>query len=312
MHRISPLGALHRLQNTLQTLALLAAMAALAGALGWSLFGEAGLWAALLGPAIALAGHSASPHLVLRATRAQPLAPAQAPGLYRLLVELAERAGLAIVPRLYYVPSRVLNAFAAGDRDAPAIALTDGLLRSLAPREIAGVLAHEIAHVRSRDVWVMTLAEVVARMTSLLSLLGQMLLVVLLPVSLVTGGELPLLAILLLIFAPSVSALLQLALSRTREYDADIAAVELTGDPRGLASALDKLERLQGGWMERLFIARVPKWLRTHPSTGERVRRLLALEREGGYVARGVEVEPMFEPPVVVRAPRWYWPGVWY
>ena len=306
------LSSAHRLQNTLQTVLLLAALAALAGALGWALFGDAGLWAAVLGPVIALLGHRASPHWVLRATRAQPLAPAQAPGLYRLLTELAGRAGLAVVPRLYYVPSRVLNAFAAGGRDEPAIAVTDGLLRNLGARELAGVLAHELAHVRSRDVWVMTLAEVVARMTAILSFFGQILLVVLVPVSLLTGGGIPWLAIGLLVFAPSISALLQLALSRTREYDADVAAVELTGDPRGLASALDKLERLQGGWMERLFMARVPGWLRTHPQTGERVRRLLELERAGGFAAREADLGPLYEPRVEVRAPRWYWPGVWY
>jgi len=308
----SPLSTAHRLSNALQTLLLLAAMAALAGTLGWALFGDVGLWAALLGPVVALLGHRASPNWVLRMTRARPIAPAQAPGLYRLIDDLAARAGLKVAPRLYYVPSQALNAFAAGGSDSPAIAVTDGLLRSLSAREIAGVLAHEMAHVRARDVWVMTLAEVVARVTSILSFVGQMLLVVLIPVSLLTEGELPLLAILLLVFAPAISALLQLALSRTREYDADVAAVELTGDPRGLASALDKLERLQGGWMERLFMARVPKWLRTHPATGERVRRLLALEREPGFAGREVELEPFAEPQIVIHRPRWHWPGLWY
>jgi len=309
----TPRSTAHRLQNALQTLLLLAAMAALAGALGWALFGDVGLWAALLGPVVALLGHRASPNWVLRMTRARSIAPAQAPGLYRLIDDLAVRAGLKVAPRLYYVPSQALNAFAAGGSDAPAIAVTDGLLRNLSAREITGVLAHEMAHVRARDVWVMTLAEVVARVTSILSFVGQMLLVVLIPVSLFTEGELPLLAILLLIFAPAISALLQLALSRTREYDADVAAVEMTGDPRGLASALDKLERLQGGWMERLFMARVPKWLRTHPATGERVRRLLELEREPGFAGREVELEPVYEEPqIVIRRPRWHWPGLWY
>ena len=83
-----------------------------------------------------------------------------------------------------------------------------------------------------------------------------------------------------MIFAPTISAMLQLALSRTREYDADIAAVELTGDPRGLASALNTLEKLQGGWMERMFLARVPNWMRSHPQTDARIQRLLALEAE--------------------------------
>ena len=188
-------------------------------------------------------------------------------------------AGLPRVPRLYRVPAPALNAFAAGSREDPAIALTDGLLMSLEPRELAGVLAHELSHVRARDVWVMTLAAVVGRMTSLMSFFGQMLLFILIPVSLFTGQGVPLLAIVLLIFAPTISGLLQLALSRTREFDADVGAIELTGDPRGLASALAKLERQRGGWMQRLFMARAPSWLMTHPSTDERIRRLMALER---------------------------------
>jgi heat shock protein HtpX len=276
----SPLSTSHRLQNALQTLALLAAMAALAGYLGWTLFGQAGLWAAALGPVFALLGNGGSSEMILRLTRARPLAPEHAPGLYRLAGLLAERARLARMPRLYRVPAPALNAFAAGSRDNPAIALTDGLLASLEPRELAGVLAHELSHLRSNDVWVMTLAAVVGRMTSLMSLFGQILFFILIPVSLFTGQGIPLAAIVLLIFAPTISGLLQLALSRTREFDADIAAIELTGDPRGLAAALNKLERQRSGWMQRIFMARAPGWLQTHPSTAERIRRLMEIERE--------------------------------
>ena len=276
----SPLSSSHRLQNALQTLALLAAMAALAGYLGWTLFGQAGLWAAALGPVFALLGNGGSSEMILRLTRARPLAPEHAPGLYRLAGLLAERARLPRMPRLYRVPAPALNAFAAGSRDNPAIALTDGLLASLEPRELAGVLAHELSHLRSNDVWVMTLAAVVGRMTSLMSLFGQILFFILIPVSLFTGQGIPLAAIVLLIFAPTISGLLQLALSRTREFDADIAAIELTGDPRGLAAALTRLERQRSGWMQRIFMARAPGWLQTHPSTAERIRRLMEIERE--------------------------------
>jgi len=276
----SPLSTAHRLQNALQSIALLAAMAALAGFLGWTLFGQAGLWAAALGPVFALIANGGSSEMILRLTRARPLAPEHAPALYRLVGLLAERAGLARIPRLYRVPAPALNAFAAGSRENPAIALTDGLLAGLEPREMAGVLAHELSHLRARDVWVMTLAALVGRMTSLMSFFGQLLLFILLPISLFTGQGVPLVAIVLLVFAPTISGLLQLALSRTREYDADVAAVQITGDPRGLASALAKLERRRGGWMQRLFMARAPGWLLTHPSTDERIRRLMELERE--------------------------------
>jgi heat shock protein HtpX len=305
----------HRFSNTLHTVLLLGAMAALAGYLGWVLLGMEGLvGAAIVVPLVAALTPGASPRLVLRLSGGAEIAPAHAPGLYRLHAALAERAGLARIPRLYYVPSRVLNAFAVGQRKNAAIALTDGLLRSLDSREIAGVLAHELAHVRSNDVWVMTLADVVGRVTGMLSFFGVVLLAFLLPFAAAAGMRLPLVPLLVLMLAPFVSALLQLALSRTREYDADIAAAQLTGDPRGLASALDKLERLQGGWMERMFMSRTPRWLRTHPDIGERIRRLLDLERSLAPQFSFVDYadDPLFGRPAIAHRPRWHWHGLWY
>jgi len=277
----SPASLRHRLQNALHTALLLLAMAGLAGFLGYALFGSAALvWGALAGAAIVALASEVSPALVLRMARAREIPRAEAPQLHGLVASLAARAGLARVPRLYLVPSPVLNAFAAGSPANAAIALSDGLLRNLDGRELAGVLAHEFAHLRSNDLRVMTLAAMVARMTALLSLVGQLMLVVMVPLALVTSLTIPWLAIFALIFAPSLSMALQLALSRTREFDADVQAAELGGDPRGLAMALAKLERLQGGWIERMLPMRVPHWLRSHPDTNERIRRLLELERD--------------------------------
>jgi len=302
-----------RISNALQTALLLGAMALLAGYLGWALLGTDGLVAAAIGAVLFFAlAPRVSPRMVLRMQGASELRPGQAPGLHRLLHTLSQRAGLEAVPRLYYLPTRVLNAFAVGHRGDAAITVTDGLLRRMDPREIAGVLAHELAHVRSNDVWVMTLADLVGRITGTLSFFGMALLFFWVPVSLFSGGGMPLLPILVMIFAPTLSAMLQLALSRTREYDADLAAVELTGDPRGLASALNTLEQLQGGWMERMFMARVPKWLRTHPHTDERIRRLLALEGERTVEVSDWREDPFFGRPRVERAPRWHWSGLWY
>jgi len=311
MSRARLLG--RRLSNTLQTALLLGAMALLAGYLGWALLGADGIVAAALFAVFALAfAPQASPRMLLRLSGARALAPEQAPGLYRLLHTLSERAGLERAPRLFYLPTRVLNAFAVGRRDDAAITLTDGLLHRLEGREIAGVLAHELAHVRSNDVWVMTLADLVGRITGTLSFFGLALLFVWLPISLFSGNGLPLLPILAMIFAPTISAMLQLALSRTREYDADLAAVELTGDPRGLASALNTLEKLQGGWMERLFMSRAPSWLRSHPRTDERIQRLLSLERAQPMDLADWTADPFFGRPRVERAPRWHWSGLWY
>lgn len=307
----------HRLFNALQSLALLAAMATLAGYLGWVLLGPDGLaGAALLATVAAALGPRVSTPLVLRLSGAFALHSAQAPELYRLASVLAARAGLPKTPTLWYVPSRAMNAFATGRRDDGAIALTDGLLRRLAPRELAGVLAHEIAHLAANDVWVMTLADTVGRITAVLSLFGQMLLLAWLPAALLAGAEIPLAPLAAMVLAPAVSVLLQLTLSRTREYGADAAAAELTGDPLGLASALQTLERLQGGWLERLFLARPPRWLRTHPQTSERVRRLLAIERARRRTPAAPHwdwsTDPFFGRAEIVRAPRWHWSGLWY
>lgn len=308
----------HRLLNTLHTVLLLAAITGLAGFLGWWVFGDEGvIWAAVIAVLALVLSPRVSPRWVLRASGARELAAFQAPVLHRLLQALAERAGLSQAPRLYYLPTRVLNAFATGGGADSAVTVTDGLLRAMTLRELAGVLAHEIAHVRGHDLWVMNLADVVGRLTALLSMLGQALLIVMLPLSLLRGYEVPLFPILALIFAPTISVLLQLALSRTREYHADVVAADLTGDPEGLALALDKLERLQGGWMERMFMAngRIPHWLRTHPHTQERVRRLLELRPSTpltSTLAMPEEPHPFLELPVITRRPSWHWQGLWH
>jgi heat shock protein HtpX len=253
--------------------------------------------------------------------RAQPLPPAAAPDVLRVFDTLAARGELDPPPRLYYVPSQMPNAFAVGlGRDA-AVAVTDGLLRMLSLRELAGVLAHEISHIRHRDTRVMALADVFSRMTTSLSQVGQVLLFLSLPAVLMGSSPLPLGGVVALVLAPSASVLMQLALSRSREFDADLGAIELTGDPDGLASALLKLERWQEGpWWKRIWLptptTREPAMLRTHPHTAARVERLQNLHPEAGdgVAARlaipssltSVALSP------VPRRPRWHLTGTWY
>lgn len=308
----------HKFGNLLHSLLLLAGMLAILGLCAWTVWGVEGLlWAVIAGTLALLLTPSVAPEWVMRMYRAVPLHPQEAPDLYHLLGQLAARAGLERVPRLYYVPSRLLNAFAVGNRDAAAIAVTDGLLRTLTPRELAGVLAHEVSHVRNNDLWIMSLADLMSRLTSLLSWLGQFLLILNLPALLVGTVAVPWLLVLALIFAPTLMALLQLALSRAREYDADLDAATLTRDPKGLASALAKLDRLQGRYWEEILLPgrRIPEpsLLRTHPPTEERIRRLLALAEEDEALA----LPPLGSlPPRHALAgptgPRWRWPGVWY
>jgi heat shock protein HtpX len=310
----------HKLGNLLHSLLLLAGMLAILGACAWAIWGAEGLlWAVIAGTLTLMLTPSVAPEWVMRMYRAVPLRPQDASDLYGLLQNLAARAGLERLPRLYYVPSRLLNAFAVGSRDAAAIAVTDGLLRTLTPRELAGVLAHELSHVRNNDLWIMSLADLLSRLTSLLSWLGQFLLILNLPALLMGGVAVPWLLVLVLIFAPTLMALLQLALSRAREYDADLDAATLTRDPKGLASALAKLDRLQGRYWEEILLPgrRMPEpsLLRTHPPTEERIRRLLALAEDDGPPPPPLP-EPAFRVPrhaaILPVGPRWRWPGVWY
>jgi heat shock protein HtpX len=201
-----------------------------------------------------------------------------------LLRKLSQQAELPATPQLYYIPSQIANAFAVGAGERGAIAATDALLRNFSLREVQGVLAHELSHLSSKDGWVMSLADSMSQMVNIMSWIGQILLLINLPLFLMGPYQIPWLLVILLMLAPTISALLQLGLSRTREFQADLEAVRLTGDPRGLASGLAKLERLSGTWFERILMPgrRVPEpsLLRTHPPTEERINRLLKLEQD--------------------------------
>lgn len=309
----------HKLNNLVHALLLLGGMVGLLALLGWLISGGSGvLWMTVLGFLLLLFTPRISPALILRLYNARPLHPAEVPGLERTVATLAERAGLPQPPTLYYVPSRLMNAFSVGHRDDGAIAVSDGLLRGLAPRELVAVLAHEVAHVNNNDMWLMSLADSVSRLVGGFSFAGQLLFLVNLPLVLVSERALPWWPILLMIFAPTVSALLQLALSRNREFDADLDAAELTGDPMGLAQALTRMERQQESLWQRLLFPghrnKQPSLLRTHPHSEERIERLksLAPARE----ARERPALPQFIVPddwsTTIRGPRRRWHGVWF
>ncbi len=284
----TPLPDLHRrrkLENTLHTWLLAGGSLILLAVCAWALAGPGGIiWVAIGGSlSLYLATHM-SPKVVLRLYRARPLPEDVFVDGHRIVNILARRAALPVVPELYVVPSRMMNAFAVGNRDDSVICITDGLLRGLTLREFAGVMAHEMSHIANGDIRVMALADVVSRMTSAMSTLGILLVLFHLP-ALVQGTGVPWLGIGLLMVAPSIGGLLQLALSRTREYNADLDAVTLTGDPKGLASALTKLECAEGRMWEAMALpgGRLPdpSLLRTHPRTEERVRRIMEMAPRG-------------------------------
>lgn len=309
----------HRALNRLQSLLLLLAMVGLLVLVGWLFAGALGVvWSLVLAVALAVFSPSLSPRFILRMYQARELLPGQVPGLHRVVDELARRAALSRGPRLFYVPSPVLNAFALGHSGQSYLVVSEGILRKLTPRELTGVLAHEISHIRNNDTTVMGLADLFSRLTGVLSSAGQLLLVFNLPLVLFSEYHVNWWAILVLIAAPGVSALIQLALSRAREYDADIGAAELTGDPEGLAGALHKIERFQNSVFEQLVMpgrgVPEPSILRTHPHTRDRLERLRSLQPQRPARPRPWEPEvPEFlARPDVRRAPRWRSMGMWY
>jgi heat shock protein HtpX len=269
----------HRLESQFQALVLMLGMALIMAVVGYSLGGRTGVWLAIgVSFASLLAGTSASPRVTLQMFRARPIDPQKIPELHEMFGDLVRRAELPHQPALYYVPTPLLNAFAVGtDRDA-AVAVTDGLLRTMTKRELAGILAHELSHLRFGDTQLMALGQVFSRLTLTMSQMGQLLLLISLPAALMGAPFISLGGLLVLIFAPIACVLLQLGLSRSREFNADLGAIEITGDPTGLANALEKLERTAwGGWLRRILMpyrSLEMNVLRTHPATEARVTRL--------------------------------------
>jgi heat shock protein HtpX len=284
----------HQHHNGVRTAMLFAALGALVMGASYLLFGQS-FGALLLGLVVALAVNAVtywkSDTLAIRAMRARPVSEAEQPEMYAIVRELATRAQQPM-PRLYVSPTQAPNAFATGRNPAnAAVCATEGLLAMLDRRELRGVLGHELMHVYNRDILT---SSVAAAMGSVITMLAY-------AAMFFGGGDErrpnPLAAILLLMLGPLAAGMIQMGISRTREYDADEDGATLTGDPLALASALRKLEmgtrRLPlaperdvaaashlmianpfrtGEGMSRLFSS--------HPPMADRVARL---ERMAGY-----------------------------
>lgn len=308
-----------RLRNLAQTALIVAGIAALFAAVAWLIGGWSGVKWGLVGLAAAfLFTPRVSPGLVLRLYGAEEIPFAAFPEIHLIVRDLARRAELPEPPSIWYVKSSVPTAFTVGGGSDSAMAVTDGLLRILDQREFAAVVAHEISHVRHHDLWIMSLADAISRFTRILGFMGVFLLLASVPMWLTQSENVPWLAGLVLVFAPTLGTLMQLALSRSREFDADMGAVELTGDPVGLARALEKLERYQSGPWSWLLPRRPreahPSALRTHPTTEERIERLMSLYEEREVTAPFCD-ERLHVPsayPVVHRDPRHRFGGFWY
>ena len=282
--------------GNLRTFLLMAAMTALLMGMGWLIGGQGGAILALL---VAGAGNLwawwNSDKAVLRQHGATPVTEAQAPELVGLVRQLAGRAGLPM-PAVYVLATDQPNAFATGrDPQHAAVAVTQGLLRILDRDELAGVIAHELAHIRHRDTLTMT---VTATMAGAIAMLGNMMLFM--GNRERQGGALG--ALLAMFLAPLAATLVQLAISRSREYVADRSGAEISGNPMALASALAKIANAAGRTVnipaERnpasaaLFIInplgamRMDRLFATHPSTQERIDLLAQMQPAGSRIPR--------------------------
>ena len=311
----------YRLRNYLHSLILLAGMLVLLSLIGWLLAGPSGIvWFLLVGIFILISAPYIPPHIILRMYRAQVLSPEDAPRLYEIISWLTKQAGMENTPTLYYIPSKLMNAFSTGLNEKNAvIAISDGMLRSLNPRELTGVLAHEISHIHSNDLLVMLVADVIGRLTSVIAFAGYILIWIYIPLFILTEAKVPWALLLVLMMAPTFSALMQFALSRSREFSADVEAAKLTDDPLGLASALEKIEHYQGNWIERVFISnrriREPSLFRTHPLMTDRVNRLRDLAsqmRSSGHPFDSSEKYNWTQFPSPGDTPRRRFPGWWH
>ena len=285
---------MHRHANGVKTAVLLALLSGLILLAGQWLGGSQGLTiAAVLALATNGISYFFSDKLALRSMRARPVSEAEQPGMYRIVRELSTAARQPM-PRLYVSPTMAPNAFATGrnPRNA-AVCCTDGILTMLDERELRGVLGHELSHVYNRDILI---SSVAAGLASVIMYLGYLVWLVPFGRSSDDDGPGPLGALAVLLLGPVAAGLIRMAISRSREYQADASGAALTGDPLALASALRKLElgaralplppepNLQT--TSSLMIANpfrregMSSWFSTHPPMAERVARL---EQLAGY-----------------------------
>ncbi|MEM9072062.1 MAG: zinc metalloprotease HtpX [Myxococcota bacterium] len=262
-----------RWSSALATVALLLGLVAVLGFVGLALGGAAGgVMALLMAVGLIAFGSPISARWMLRRSGARVLKSGE---VLRLVETLSKKAGIR-APVVMLIPSDVPNALATGEGKGRILAVSTGLLRRLSPRELRCVLAHEIAHLQRGDTFLLRVVAVFESFTRSMSRLGMWLLVLQLPLVMFGAPALPWSTFLVFLVAPTVAALLRLAVSRSREYAADAGAVALTGDPQALAAALTKLDALE---RRSLFAAWAPSWLRTHPATRERVGRLVGAPR---------------------------------
>jgi heat shock protein HtpX len=274
--------------NTVKTVGLMVFLTVLLIFVGGAIGGRNGMvFAFVFATLMNFGAYWFSDKIVLRMYRAQPVSDAQAPELHAIVRNLVQKAGMPM-PKVYSIPSEAPNAFATGrNQEHAVVAVTEGIMKILNRDELAGVIAHELAHIRHRDMLTGTIVATIAGAISMLAQMAQW--------AMIFGGGRrdsdddgsPIAALVMMIVAPIAAMLVQMAISRTREYEADKGGARLVGNPFGLANALLKLERgAQVVPMDanpataHMFIVNplsgkgLIKLFSTHPPIEERVKRL--------------------------------------
>jgi heat shock protein HtpX len=280
--------------NTVKTIGLMVFMTLLLVFVGAAIGGRSGMiFAFAIATIMNFGSYWFSDKIVLRMYRAQPVNEAEAPELHAIVRTLVQKAGMPM-PKVYIIPEDTPNAFATGRNPEHAVvAVTQGIMRLLSREELSGVIAHELAHISHRDMLTGTIVATIAGAISMLAQMAQW--------AMLFGGSRrdddeggsPIAALVMMIVAPIAAMLVQMAISRTREYEADAGGAKIAGNPSGLANALLKLEKgnqvipmadakpatahmfivnpLHGGGLMKLFS--------THPPIAERVKRLNEMAR---------------------------------
>jgi heat shock protein HtpX len=279
------------LGNWFKTTILMAGIVVLFGTVGAALGGASGMLIALvLAGAMNIYAYWFSDKAVLKMYNAREVDAQSAPKFYAMVQELAQNAGLPM-PKVYIIDEQQPNAFATGrDPEHAAVAATTGIMRMLSERELRGVMAHELAHVKHRDTLISTISATIAGAISSIAQFGM----------LFSGGGRdrgvhPAVALLIMIVAPLAAMLIQMAISRAREFEADKGGAEISGDPEALASALKKIhdyahqipmdtaeqhpETAQMMIINPLSAGGLKGLFSTHPQTEARVAKLMAMVR---------------------------------
>ena len=307
-----------KLVNIIQSTFIIAGTGLILALAAYLIFGVLGVISALLiWMIIVLIIPALDPHAVIKLYKGRKLEYYESPNLYEALYELSKKADLKAPPALYYIPSSEFISFSTGSRDNSALAVSDGVLRVLSLNEIYGVMGHEISHIANNDIKLMQITDIASKIANLAAYLGQAVMIVVSPFLALEHPVYFWSLFFIFISIPVITVLMQLSLSRIREYGADLDAAILTGNPLYLKNALIKLDKIESHILNHLFNpfskTTEPSLLRTHPPTQKRIEKLNELQLENHEHDTDAIISDKFldETPVIIVKPKRRY-GLWF